>query len=731
MNWFGDMGWSVSQFFSSGWERASLAMALLSSWIVVVICGYLGRLTQRQSFALWTGAWSFFSVYLVTLLVADYSPDNRLLQTGQLGAGGLCAAFLLLGGMKIGANELTRAQIFALAAAGLLAGLAAQAMPPEVGGMAVLTLLAVAGMWVGWRFGLNVDRPSRLLASAHVLWGAILFLSPWLFLLPASKTVALVGLTGLALIISICLLAREQETQMEQRYRDVVDAANTGIFVVDLWSLEILEANRTAQRLVKRDLPTLRRMRFGELCPDLQRPASNLLDHRAMFNTVFKPYNEVNLTRNGDMVLCEGETHLIQWRSRPALQINIREVDHGKKVGQMVRRAEKMSSLGQLVAGVAHEINNPLAVIVAYSQMLVKQPAHDDKTRQTLQKVLHESERAAKIVRDLLTFARPCEPQLRVVDLNELVRSVISIRESELRSQNIECKMTLARDLPLTKADPLQLEQVLNNLVTNAIHAMVELNQERKLAVTSESTGFYIRVTVADSGPGISPENISRIFDPFFTTKAPGKGTGLGLSISNTILQEHRGKIWAQSELGKGAKFHVELPVIACELEEPETGDIATTADGPKEPPSGGQRILVVDDEPGIRDVLGEILGGLGYGVDTAGSGMEALAAVKEQTYDLIISDLAMPGMDGEKLYQVLRDEHPELARRIVFLTGDTVSVNTRQFLERTGNRWLTKPFNISDVEHAVSDMLKNDPLRRLTDAAKPRPTPRYHPGSS
>jgi CheY-like chemotaxis protein len=233
----------------------------------------------------------------------------------------------------------------------------------------------------------------------------------------------------------------------------------------------------------------------------------------------------------------------------------------------------------------------------------------------------------------------------------------------------------------------------------------------RKLEITTEVVKSAIRLTIADTGPGIPQDIITKIFDPFFTTKAPGKGTGLGLSISYSIVEEHRGKIWVQSQAGKGAKFFVELPIVACpetlDTCEPTPAESMTAGD----PQATARRLLIVDDEPGIVDVLKEVLGGGGYIIETATNGADALNRISTDRFDLIISDLCMPELDGQQLYKSVRDSHPHLVKRIIFVTGDTVSGNSRAFLEWTGNRWFSKPFNIREIEQVVGNFLCQETL--------------------
>jgi two-component system NtrC family sensor kinase len=391
------------------------------------------------------------------------------------------------------------------------------------------------------------------------------------------------------------------------------------------------------------------------------------------------------------------------------LQVNIRDVSERKKVGQQLRRAEKLSALGQLIAGVAHELNNPLAVVMGFSQVMAKRTGLDEKTRNVMQRILHESERATKIVRDLLAFARPNDPQKTLVNINRLVASVVETQEAVIRAAGIQLESKLPADLPRTMADHGQIEQVLVNLITNAVYALSMREKPRLLTIRTEENGYYIRIVVADNGPGIPKEIIGQIFDPFFTTKPVGKGTGLGLTISNTIVQEHRGKILVESQPDTGTRFIVELPMIPSGI----ATAPAEVLPAPKRLPEQHTKrsILIVDDEPGIVEVLTEVISEIGHDVASATNGSEAMERIATGKYDVILSDMRMPGMDGVHLFETLKEKDEELAHRIIFVTGDTVSPDTRAFLESTGNRWLSKPFNVQQIIDTINEVLDDQPV--------------------
>jgi CheY-like chemotaxis protein len=265
----------------------------------------------------------------------------------------------------------------------------------------------------------------------------------------------------------------------------------------------------------------------------------------------------------------------------------------------------------------------------------------------------------------------------------------------------------LANDLPGTMADRHQIEQVLVNLIVNATSALTTCPKPRLLTVGTEENGNYIRIVVADNGPGIPERIIEQIFDPFFTTKPVGKGTGLGLTISNTIVQEHRGRILAENQPTGGARFVVELPIVEAPTITPATQNRSVSATVKEDPRQ--RSVLIVDDEPGIIAVLSEIVSELGHRVTTAANGAEAMKRVAEHTFDVILSDMRMPDMDGQKFYRALKEKDESLAHRIIFVTGDTVSTDTRAFLEETGNRWLSKPFTIQQIINAVNEVLNGE----------------------
>ena len=375
--------------------------------------------------------------------------------------------------------------------------------------------------------------------------------------------------------------------------------------------------------------------------------------------------------------------------------------DQARDLYHQLLQAEKLAALGQTISGVAHELNNPLATILTWAERLSQRPV-DDHTRRGLETILSESERAAKIVRNLLTFARKRHTTRAMVDVNQVVRETLALRSYEQRLSNITIVEALAAGLPLVFADPHQFQQVLLNLIINAEQAMLGSHGRGTLILRTwqQIDDNTVVLEVNDDGPGVPEDVQPRIFDPFFTTKEVGKGTGLGLTVAYAIIQEHGGRITVKSEPELGASFFVALPV----------GDAPVRPAPPKEPArtdvGAGSVALVVEDEAALGAAVAESLADAGFVVDRAGDGGEALLRVQGRVYDLIICDLKMPRVDGMTFYRALERDHPEAARRILFVTGDVAGTEAERFLEETGCRWLAKPFRLRDLLRTAKEIV-------------------------
>lgn len=366
-------------------------------------------------------------------------------------------------------------------------------------------------------------------------------------------------------------------------------------------------------------------------------------------------------------------------------------------------QSEKLAAMGSLLAGVAHELNNPLSVVTARAYLLRSQSVGNGSLMEQATKIIDAANHCARIVTNFLALARQHPPERTQVLLNQIVHGALELLAYPLKTDNVAVRLDLASDIPVIWADPHQLHQVLVNLIVNAHQAMRESPLPRRLFIASQSDPARrrVRLEVADTGPGIPPEIEERIFEPFFTTKLLGQGTGLGLSLCRGIIENHGGTIAVKSQLGRGAVFAIELPVQVGSEATPEAREAETT------PPGPGKAILVVDDEPEVRQVLVDILTADGHQVGLAANGARALDKLGERAYDLILSDVRMPELNGLELYHEINYRYPSLRGRFVILTGDTLNPGIKEFVEQNGVQALSKPFVPEEVLQMVRKVLR------------------------
>ncbi|MEO6281541.1 PAS domain S-box protein [Roseateles sp.] len=387
-----------------------------------------------------------------------------------------------------------------------------------------------------------------------------------------------------------------------------------------------------------------------------------------------------------------------------------REAAHSQieRQREALRQSEKLTAMGSLLAGVAHELNNPLSIVMGRAALLAEKLS-DNPLAADAQRIHEAAERCGRIVRTFLNMARSRPANRSEVALNDLATAAIDMLGYVLRSHGIAVTLDLLPGLPPVKADADQIGQIVLNLIVNAQQALGARDHGRRLTV---STGVApmtdgdrrrtprVWMRVRDNGPGIAPELRERVFEPFFTTKSEGVGTGLGLAVSRSIAREHGGELTVQDD-GAGACFCLQMPVSG-EPEATETEPVPL-ADANEI----SARLLVVDDEPEIAELIGEMLAGAGYEVMTAESGAVALAMLAEARFDAIVSDLHMPELDGAGLWREVKRTHPALARRMLFVTGDTLSPTARQFLDEARCDRLNKPFAKAELLARVAALLQ------------------------
>jgi two-component system NtrC family sensor kinase len=487
--------------------------------------------------------------------------------------------------------------------------------------------------------------------------------------------------------------AQDTLSRSEARYRNLVESASDAIVTLDAngrfttvnHAAEIISGYRREELVGQWFAPMLS---DDELPKALAHFQKALAGETGLFESRF--YRKDGEARTISI------TYSTPQRDEEVLCL-IRDVTDQKMLQEQLIQSEKMSAIGQLVSGVAHELNNPLAGISAFAQLLLAEKRFPPDQRTAAETIYSEARRASRIVQNLLTFARQHKAEKGPAAINQVLDDTLELRGYELRVRGIDVRREYDEALPDTMGDGHQLQQVFLNLITNAEQAMERAEgKHHRLTVRTRNAGDIIRIEVEDTGAGVPPNLLERIFNPFFTTKPTGHGTGLGLSISLGIVREHEGRIWAENTPQGGARFIVELPVIAPRA----SGEFQAVH--PAHPVGDSLHILVVDDEASVRVALQRYLAARGHDVETTASGQDALGLLRGGQYDAVIVDMRMPDLSGEQLFEELRSADREHAERVIFTTGDLVSEQMRRFLDGSGRPCVPKPFEFSSFDQVL-----------------------------
>ncbi|MFO1222637.1 MAG: response regulator [Burkholderiaceae bacterium] len=501
--------------------------------------------------------------------------------------------------------------------------------------------------------------------------------------------------------------AREQRSEMLKSA--IVDHALTAVVTTDAQGV-VVEFNPTAQRMFSRTrAEIIGRQAGGTIVPERVRDAyfddlrrmrrgevPQMIGRRVEL-TALRPDGsefpvEVLLwpTQVGNETFITASLVDISERRAAAEEI--------ARQREALRQAEKLAAMGSLLAGVAHELNNPLAIVMGRASLL-EDKCSDPALRADAVRIREAAERCGRIVRSFLAMARSRPAARTAVQLNDLVRGAVDLLQYGLRTSGIELEQQLQPDLPPLLADGDKLGQVLLNLIVNAQQALAQAEPPRRLRIETGSDAQRVWLRVADNGVGVREHDRHRIFDAFMTTKAEGAGTGLGLAVARAVAIEHGGtlRLEAQSPFGRGACFRLELPLRAADA-----GEAQAVAQGAPHEAAVAGRVLVVDDEPEVASMMRDALEAEGYEVVSAESGAVALALLDEGRFDAVVSDLRMPDIDGRALWRAIRERDRTLAARFVFVTGDTLSPLASDFRRESGVEGLEKPFTPADLVQRV-----------------------------
>ncbi|MDI6761751.1 MAG: response regulator [Thermodesulfobacteriota bacterium] len=511
-------------------------------------------------------------------------------------------------------------------------------------------------------------------------------------------------------------LAVQRASKLEDaqnEWKVIFNAIEEGISIHDT-NFNILRANQRLARILNKKLSDLIGKRCYEVIHHLSEPLKGCpclqaIETKKFANAEVKiPHlkGEFNISiyplPNAEGGL-KGFVHIM------------RDITEQKRLQGELVQLEKLSGLGELISCVAHELNNPLTSVIGYAQLLKGSKEVSEEIKEDLERLHDEAMRTSGIVQKFLAFARKRKSEKSYVNINEILRSTVALKSYDSKANNVAVVEDFQADLPRTMADPQQLQQIFLNLLTNAEYAMKEAHGRGRLEIQTrfDLERSLIRISFKDNGSGISEENLSKVFESFFTTKETG--TGLGLNVSYKIVQEHGGTIFVKSRLGEGATFTVELPIIDLEekIVEPEEKE--------EEGRVSGKKVLVIDDELLILDLVRNIFEREGIEVDTVSNGESALNKLKKRIYDLIIIDLKMPGLDGISLYQEIVKRNLKLSNRILFFTGDTSSSETRTFFEEIQAEYIFKPFDNADFLKSVKRILKKEKTQFVSRSDLPQ----------
>ena len=476
----------------------------------------------------------------------------------------------------------------------------------------------------------------------------------------------------------------------KRQWELTVDAINQAICIIDEQGI-VRRANRVFADLVQLPVTALPGRSWLSLVP----PAWGAVVSRALAEPGAHDIRTADRVYTVSAIRMEGSDD-------EAAVVSFEDHTEKRRLQDQLIQSEKMSAIGQLIAGIAHDLNNPLASVVGFADFLAESGDVPPALAEPLRVIRQEAERAATIVKNLLSFARRQEGERLPQSVQPMLESVLALLRNELMALKVDATLTVEPGIPDIEMNPNQIKQVFVNLLNNAAQAIASTGRPGRIAITARRWLDGVAVSVADDGPGIPEELLPRVFEPFFTTKTEGEGTGLGLSICQGIVKEHGGRITLESSPGAGAIFTVEL-----------LGGSRPLAPTPPVPKAGGGqalRVLVVDDEPHILHYMRATLESWGHSVEVASDGTEAVERALVIPFDVIICDLRMPRLGGREMYNNLARQHPAIARKVIFATGDTVRGDTLQFLETLGRPFLHKPFTLAELRTVLSNVAAGTP---------------------
>ena len=544
-----------------------------------------------------------------------------------------------------------------------------------------------------------------------------------------------------ARLVDVLAAEYEEERQLrsrlvvsEERYRTLFEESPEPLLLIGR-ARQILDANAAATAQFRTTRQDLLGRRADELT---MAPIGDRLSRRDVERRQGRThFHSIGVRPDGTSFPAEITLTRVDIAGEPRSIVLIRDLTTVERLQAELLQAQKMEAMGQLVSGVAHELNNPLAAVIGYSQLISSSKRLPEDMRHEAQLLAQEADRTRRIVQNLLDFARQRPPERHPTGIRALVESVLGLQSYAIAAGQIDVRVSIPPDLPPVEVDRAQMQQVLLNLTLNAIQAIQGTGVPGRIDIRADAVRGddsrpedgrdRVRLEIRDTGPGVPRSLRSRLFVPFFTTKEPGTGTGLGLSVSFGIVAAHQGRLWFEEPDGGGSSFVFEIPVTAAAptdermpwpagVPQPMDGRARVDAlrhpvrsrdDGRLRPVETRRpRVLVLDDEPAIRAILQKALDVAGMDPVVVADGQEAIERVRRERFDLVMCDHRMAGMYGTEVHDAIAEIRPELARRFVFMSGDVLNPELRAFAVDRHVGLLAKPFDIETVTRAVRQLL-------------------------
>ncbi len=677
--------------FPADWSRAALVLALASVLMVVGLFSYLNLSTQRVYFRLWTAAWLFYAVYLAASLGLEESPHTPWLVMARRACMGISALFMFWGGFELVNLRRTRLELGGCIVLILVwSYFAAYRVQDEFWiTLPVCVLLCMGGLYTGVNY-MRLRRRyhgATVLGCGYVLWGMHLLAFPFLGDSQLYWANASAYGSVFALMITVGMLVEQSVHVSERYYRDLFNSAGDAIFLLDSKSMRILEANRTAEQMLGAERHSLNGRRFIELAPDLKSNLSGVITEDSIVEALNRPCSEFAITcADGRQITCEGRAAQAGCFRGPVVQVNVRDITARKRQEQELRdtasrlekamldlqrteqqviQHERLNALTKMASGVAHDFNNALAKIIGFNELLLSVP-ENLRNPEKVKKYLHMNSEAAqdavRVVNRLREFYRHRQDTdvYEPVDLRQVVEQAIILTQPKWKDQMLAHGATVWFDVDLqeglfVRGNATELREVMINLIFNSVESMTRGGM---LNIRSHVENEVVTVVIKDTGCGMSDAVKHHCLEPFYTTKDDGH-TGLGLAIVYGIITRHGGTIKIGSQESEGTTVSISLPAQPDPVLES-----VHVPDSDLKP----CRILLAEDEPLIRDIQAEYLRTAGHHVTVAPNGVEAIAKFEKDRFDLVITDRAMPEMNGDQLIAAIRAMSPETL--IILVTG-------------------------------------------------------------